>query len=196
MTSVEDAPEGSLVADIFARSTAETGIVPLLYQCLAGAPKLLDAWVGYAWALRADAVSDRGLRELGVLRMAQLAGSDYVWRSHYKVALKSGCSQESVDHLGDWATADVHSPAERAVLTLADAMAAGAQIGDDALAGLQEQLSDEEVIDVVLTLAWYLCVGRVVGALGVPLEAHHAKVRGVDALSSPRRDGPRARGSC
>lgn len=161
---------------IYDQVTREAGGVPRLYQALGAAPDLLRGWIDFAWALRADALSSRALRELAILRCAQLCGSDYVWRSHVRLAVEAGVTEAKLAAVASAQGADaVFEPVERAVLALTAELVAGGVADatwDNAAAYLDEQM----MVELVLTISWYAHVARVVDALGIPLEGYHAKV--------------------
>jgi alkylhydroperoxidase family enzyme len=178
---------GQPAAELFDRIRAEAGGVPIIYRALGNAPALLDAWIGLGWTLRKDVHADRALCELAVLRVAQLCGSDYVWRSHYKMALKEGVRQEQVDALVNWPDSDPFDERERAVLTLADELTGTGEATDPTWAGVTAHLGDREAVELVLTVSWYGCVARTVSALRIPLEPHHHRVPAVPAGALPTR---------
>jgi alkylhydroperoxidase family enzyme len=171
------------VAAIYERVTAAAGSVPNLYRVLAHSPELLDGWVDYAWRLRAEPTVDRGIRELAILRVAQDTGNDYVWRSHWNVARKSGVAEAKLVELETWPTSTAFSPPERAVLEVVDQATDRADVANEAWHVLREHFDEREVVELMLTIAWYCCVVRVVNTLGIPLEASHASVPPVQRTS-------------
>ena len=44
----------------------------------------------------AQTAADTALCELAILRVAQLTGSDYVWRSHYRLATRAGVTEQQL----------------------------------------------------------------------------------------------------
>ena len=157
------------VAAVFERVEAGMGRVPNLYRILAAAPPLLEAWVHFAWTLRAEASTERGLRELVILRVAQLTHAEYEWAAHRRYALTFGVTEAQVEALDDWRTGPFSSQ-ERAVLAMADELTTDIALSDSCLAGLHEHFSAEDIVGLVLTAAFYSCVSRTVNGLRVPLE--------------------------
>lgn len=173
-------PDGDLaLAAIYDQVTHDAGGVPKLYQALGAAPALLRGWIDFAWALRADSRSSRALRELAILRCAQLCHSDYVWRSHVRLATKAGLAEDKVAALAgtdvEWSLFD---PVERVVLNLT-AEVFDAAVTDATWDEAAAHLAEHELVELVLTVSWYAHVARVVDALGVPLESHHHRVPSV-----------------
>src|SRR5207244_2864737 len=99
---VPSEPDDRVVQEVFARSAAE-GRDPIeLYRALAHSPKLLRAYSGLATALRYEAETPRALRELVILRTAQLTRSEYEWAHHRKMALAAGVPERQLEELEPW----------------------------------------------------------------------------------------------
>jgi alkylhydroperoxidase family enzyme len=175
------------LAAVYAKVEASVGGVPTMYQALANSPAILAGWIDFAWSLRADATSGRALRELAILRVAQLTGSEYVWRSHWRLALKAGAAEPKLRALSDWPDSDLFDDAERSVLGLADELTAAAAAGDQTWAAVAASLDDRQAVELVMTISWYCCVARVAAALAIPPEDHHAGVPGLPAAARNRR---------
>jgi 4-carboxymuconolactone decarboxylase len=62
------------------------GTPPNLYRALANHPQLLGAWTEFSKTMRHDTRTPRALRELVILRGAQLARSEYEWAQHLPMA--------------------------------------------------------------------------------------------------------------
>ena len=158
------------LADIYRHVEESAGGVPNLYKVLGHAPVLLKGWIDFAWSLRADAESDRGLRELIILRVAQLSGNEYVWQSHWRAALQAGQDEKKLRALGGWQTSSLFPVEERAALSLTDEITIEASVKEETWAQFVSFFNEQHTVELVLTAAWYACVARVTASLGVPLE--------------------------
>lgn len=177
---ISDAEADGAVAELFARVETETGRVPNLYRMLAQAPELLEAWIAVAWPLRHDSVAARPLRELLIMRTAQLDRVDYEWRQHWRMATESGVSEAQLLALANWRESTQFSAAERAALAMTDELSESASLADPTWDELRDHFSERECIELVLTAGFYACVSRVLSALRVPLEESAKSVPGVD----------------
>src|ERR687891_2462639 len=65
------------------------GTPPNLYKALANHPRLVAAWTEFSKTLRHDTRTPRALRELVILRGAQLMRSEYEWAQHLAMARRS-----------------------------------------------------------------------------------------------------------
>ncbi|MGE0880596.1 MAG: carboxymuconolactone decarboxylase family protein [Acidimicrobiia bacterium] len=162
--------DNALVRSLFDKSMSTNGRIGNLYRVMGNAPDMLDAWIGFAWRLRADCKSPRELRELLIMRVAQLTQATYEWQQHWTMALACGVSEEKLLALAEWSTSSLFTDVERTCLKMADEMTSGLAVSDDTYAAMSTLFDNEQVIELALTVAFYNCVSRVLMALGVPLE--------------------------
>jgi alkylhydroperoxidase family enzyme len=162
-----DAP---LVGALFKRLQAAGVPIPDLYRGLGNAPELLAGWTRLAWPLRAAASTPRGLRELLILRVAWLTDSDYIWVHHTPMALENGVDASRLDDLGDWAASREFDQNTRAALRLTDELVTTGTVRASVFDAAAASTTDEGIVEIVLTVAFYCCVSRVLHALDIDPE--------------------------
>jgi len=140
-----------------------------LYHALAHAPKLLKAWIDFAWALREQCDTPRQLRELVILRTAQRMLSKYEWHQHRRMAAEAGIDEHQVAELAMWPTSPAFTEAERAALALTDAIVDG-RVTDEHNTALGEHFDPQARVELTLTAAFYCAAPRLLDALRVPVE--------------------------
>lgn len=145
-----------------------------LYRTLAYAPKMLEAWANLAWPLRSQASVSRDLRELMIMRLAQINNSAYQWAYHWQPALASGLTEEKVRALSDWRRESVFDERERAVLSYAEQISELA-VDNDSFVEMSRLFSIPELIELTLTASFYCCVGRVLQALQIDVDTVHER---------------------
>jgi alkylhydroperoxidase family enzyme len=155
-------PDLAPVFDVFRDAGRD---VPLLYRTLGNSPAMLRAWTGMAWPLRHDATSPRGLRELLIMRVAQLTVASFEWVSHWDMAVKYGITVEQLEQLNRWQDSDLFDADERVALALADELTSGLEVADGTWAALAERFPPGELVELVLTVSFYACVSRALHAL-------------------------------
>jgi alkylhydroperoxidase family enzyme len=165
-TAIPPAPLPDDVADQVQQAGAQQ---VNLYRALAHAPKLLRAWIDFAWALREQCDTPRQLRELVILRTAQRMLSQYEWHQHRRMAAEAGIDEHQVAELAMWRTSPAFTEAERAVLALTDAIVDG-QVADEHNTALSEHFDPQARVELTLTAAFYCAVPRLLDALRVPIE--------------------------
>ena len=144
-----------------------------LYHALAHAPRLLEAWIDFSWALREQCETPRPLRELLILRTAQLMHSPYEWHQHRRMAAEAGVREHQVAELAMWRTSPAFDAAERAALAFTDALADG-NVPDEVNAALAEHFGLRARVELTLTASFYYGVPRLLNALRVPVEVDPA----------------------
>lgn len=135
-----------------------------LYRALANNDEVLKAWLEMAWRLRTRAKTPKSLRELMILRGAQIQEAGYQWSDHVAMALAAGVDQTQIDALGSWRESDLFSASARAALALTEEMLSG-RVSDQVLDGLAAAFDAEERVELIVTAGFYFMVPRVLDAL-------------------------------
>jgi 4-carboxymuconolactone decarboxylase len=161
-----DATDPGLAAifDVFRTAGRE---VPVLYRTLGHAPSMLQGWTDLAWSLRQDAAAPRRLRELVIMRVAQLTAAPFEWLAHWSMAVKHGVTEQQLAELSAWRSSAQFSDIERAVLAMTDELTRDLEVSDESWAALAARFPPGELIELVLTAAFYSCVSRVLHALRI-----------------------------
>jgi alkylhydroperoxidase family enzyme len=162
-------PLAQLPEDVAERVAALGAHQVNLYRALGHAPDLLRAWMDWAWLLRGHDATSRRLRELMILRTAQLHHSQYEWHQHRRMARDEGVSETQVAELEMWRTSDKFDASEKAALGLTDAIVEG-NATPEVIGELERHFGYAQRVELTVTAAFYAMVPRVLDALGVPVE--------------------------
>jgi 4-carboxymuconolactone decarboxylase len=158
-------PPAASLPESAVRRLAERGGAPApLYSALAHSEPLLLAWIDFAWTLRSACASDRRVRELLILRSAQVHECAYQWRDHVAMAAAAGVPDVQVGDLADWDSSPHFTARERAALRFAEELFAG-DVADDTWVELRRHFPDPECQELLMTAGFYSMVPRVVKAL-------------------------------
>ena len=117
---------------------------------------------------------DAKLRELAILRIAQISGADYEWAHHVPIAKQAGVGDAQVQALADWRGADGFSPSERAALEYVEA-ALHCSVTDDVFEAARSQLSEEEITELTLVCGYWGMVACILLALKIDVEPSSKK---------------------
>ena len=145
------------------------GKPPNLYRALANHPELLAAWAEFSKVLRHDTRTPRALRELVILRGAQVARSEYEWASHLPMARKAGVREAQIQALARWRDSAEFDAREKAALELCEAVTAGS-VGDEVYARVSKHFDHAEYVEVAMVAAFYAMVARMLDAMRVQIE--------------------------
>ncbi|ALG11930.1 carboxymuconolactone decarboxylase family protein [Kibdelosporangium phytohabitans] len=112
------------------------------------------------------------LRELVIHRTCARCGAEYEWGVHATVfAAAAGFTPEQ---LTATTTPDPDHPSwsdlDRTVLRAADELHDTAKLTDATFEALTKELTDAQILELVVTAGWYHVISFVVGAAGIPPE--------------------------
>lgn len=145
------------------------GTPPNLYRALANHPSILAAWTEFANTLRNGTRTPRALRELVILRGAQLAKSEYEWAHHARMARKAGVREAQIAALADWRKSAEFDAKEKAALAIAEAVTEG-RVSDEVYRDATRHFDRHEYVELAVTAGFYAMVARVLDAMAVQLE--------------------------
>jgi AhpD family alkylhydroperoxidase len=142
-----------------------------LYRALGNQPSVVAAWTEFFNSVRHESRTPRKLREIMILRTAQIARSEYEWAHHLGMARKAGVHEEQIAELARWRDSQRFDERERAALALTEAVTA-CRMTDEVHAEVKRHFSDADYVELCLTAAAYAMVSRMLDALGVELDPH------------------------
>jgi AhpD family alkylhydroperoxidase len=165
----DDYPSAHLAA--YDRMLSERGDPPLhVFAALANIPNLLDPLLTFTREMREGAAIERRLRELAILTVADATGASYEAVHHGSSALAAGLRREQLEQLADAETSDAFDEAERAIVRYAREATRSLTVSDETWSALRSRFSLRETMDVVMAVAWYNAVARVLLPLEIELE--------------------------
>lgn len=154
-------------APLVERIVAERGSVLHLYQMLLHSPAVAEGWLAYLTAIRQRSTLPGALRELVIMRVADLNGASYEADQHAPIALREGVSQAQLDALSQWHASGAFGPRERAVLAYTDAMTRDVQVPDAVFDAVRAHFGEQHVVELTATIAAYNMVSRFLEALAI-----------------------------
>jgi AhpD family alkylhydroperoxidase len=149
------------------RIVAERGQMLHIYRMLLHSPAVTEGWLGMMTAIRQRCALAGDLRELCIMRIAQLNGAAYEAEQHHAFALKEGVSEAQLEELEDWENSKLFSPLQRAVLDYTDTMTIDVKVPDKVFAAVRAHFDEGGMVELTATIASYNMVSRFLVALGV-----------------------------
>ena len=141
-----------------------------IFRTLANHPDLLRRWAVFANHILMKSTLDSRTRELVIMRVAWLCRSGYEWGQHVGIAQNIGISIEHIQRVREGSDAPGWDARERLVLEMVDELHEDAHISDQTWAGLSEEFSVQEVMDLVFTAGQYTLLAMALNSFGVQLE--------------------------
>ncbi|MDG4810069.1 carboxymuconolactone decarboxylase family protein [Micromonospora sp. WMMD1120] len=152
------------VAEALRAMPAKVGIV----QLIAHAETCLRPFLRLGQAILTAQQLDPALRELAILRTAQLSGAEYEAVQHERIALQVGVTAEQVEAVrAGRIDGPEFTELQRSVLALTTEVVAG-DVDDDTFDAVS--LPPRETMELILAIGFYLMLGRVMNAVQVDLE--------------------------
>jgi 4-carboxymuconolactone decarboxylase len=142
-----------------------------LYRVLANQPPALAAFLEMSRYVRSGSSLEPGVRELVILATAHELGQEYEVAHHTQAAAGVGVDPAKVAALMPGGSLDGFTPAERCAIEFARQTAHTRSCDDATFSRLQSLFSTQEIVDLVVTTAWYHLCAVVLGSLRVELEA-------------------------
>jgi alkylhydroperoxidase family enzyme len=141
-----------------------------VFKAVANVPALLEGVLGMATALRKSKVLSRKFRELVIVTVGIETGSEYEVNHHWNDAIKAGVSREQLARLSDFEAAPCFNEAERAVIRYAREATLNGEVRDTTWDAVCKVLNLSERMELVLSVAWYNCVVRILLPLRIETE--------------------------
>jgi alkylhydroperoxidase family enzyme len=161
-----------LVDAIRARRTG--GKLLNLDRMLLQSPAFAKGWNGMFGAIRGQLAVPAKLREIAIMAIGTLNQADYEWVQHEKEFLKAGGTDAQLAALKNVPAAakntKLFDESERATLALTDEMTRSVKVSEATIKRIRKALPDDQVVELIGTIAGYNMVSRFVVAAGVELE--------------------------
>jgi len=165
----DEYPSAYLTA--YDRMLRERGDPPLhIFLALANIPNLLDPLLTFTREMREGAAIEARLRELAIMTVALVSGASYEFTHHWNSALKAGVRREQLEQLADAQTSDAFEERERAIVRYAREATLSLQVSDETWSALRRHFSVRETMDVVMAVAWYNAVARILLPMEIEME--------------------------
>lgn len=130
-------------------------------------PPIADGWNSLLGAVRERSTLPADIRELAVLRVAELNGARYEWAAHEPIARKAGMTAEQLAALRDGGDRSVLADRQRATLAYTDVMTRDIAVPDTVFRKLREFFDQRQIVELTATVAAYNMVSRFLVALEV-----------------------------
>ncbi len=141
-----------------------------LFRALANSPDGLEQFYRIGEWIRWQCGLDPRLRELAILQVGRLAHSEYEFSHHVEISRRFGVTDADIDALNG--SGHLDDPAEL-VIRAATQITDDGDLDDSTWARLRETLGPAGAVDLVLVVAHYNAVVRVLRSLRVDVEPEY-----------------------
>ena len=145
-----------------------------LDRMLLHSPAFARGWNTMFAAIRGQLALSPKLRELAIMAIGVINKADYEWVQHVPDFLAAGGTKAQMEALKDVSTAinntKLFDESERATLVLTYEMTRNITVADTTMARVRAILPDQQVVELVGTIAGYNMVSRFLVATGIEVE--------------------------
>jgi alkylhydroperoxidase family enzyme len=146
-----------------------------LYRVLAHSPNGARSFMGLGKFIRHQSRLDARLRELAILQVGYLTRSPYEYSHHIKIGRDFGVSDDDIRAVVD-ETAGRKTTLDKlakSVLLAAREMTRDMAVSDETFTALRQGLDNECLTDLVITIAFYNGVVRLLATMQIDVEADY-----------------------
>jgi len=149
-----------------------------LHKLLVNSPDMARAFNGIGSYIRFKSKLDPRLRELAILQVGWIEKSEYEFTHHVKIGRDFGVTDADIEGLMAETAGKPSSlePLAKAILKGAREMVHELAMSDATFAEIRNHLSDEHMTDLVLTIAFYCAVVRVLATMKIDNEPTYKEV--------------------
>ncbi|MFQ5699063.1 MAG: carboxymuconolactone decarboxylase family protein [Myxococcota bacterium] len=160
-----------------------------IFRLLLRRPKSARAVADLLVSLLFGGALDDRLRELAILRIGWVSGSDYEWTQHWSLAQERfGLSREELLAVREWRSAECFDARDRAVLAATDETLETGTISSETWAACEREIADPDArVELVLALGTWRLISLLTRSLEIPLE------EGISSWPPDGLPGPAAR---
>lgn len=175
----------ALIVDVI-RLGARTRRPPNLFTTLARHRRLFRAWLRFAGALMPGGVLPRADTELVILRVAHNCACEYERRHHDRLARTAGLDRAAVERVREGPDAPGWSARQSLLLRCADALHERHELPDELWAELSAELSDVELIELVILVGHYEMLATTINTLRIAPDEVSGSANGARPLAGRR----------
>ncbi len=149
-----------------------------LHKLLVNSPDMARAFSGIGGYIRFKSKLDPRLRELAILQVGWIEKSEYEFTHHVKIGKEYGVTDEDIRNMmaETEGRPSAFEPLASAILRGAREMVRELAMSEATFAKIKEELSDEHMTDLVLTIAFYCAVVRVLATMKIDNEPTYKEV--------------------
>ena len=149
-----------------------------LHKLLVNSPEMARAFNGVGNYIRFKSKLDPRLRELAILQVGWLEKSEYEFTHHVKIGKEFGVTEDDIADLIAESKGEPSKlePLAKAILRGAREMVRELAMSEATFAEIKRELSNEHMIDLVLTIAFYCAVVRVLATMQIDNEPYYKEV--------------------
>ncbi len=141
-----------------------------IFRMMAHSGKLLGRYIRLGNYLLFKSKLDPVLREIAILRVGYLSKAKYETHQHERIGRDVGMSDALIEAVKQGPEAEGLTSTERQVIAITDDLVHNVRASDATFKPLQENLSNAEMQELVLTVGYYMMTCRFLETFDIDIE--------------------------
>jgi alkylhydroperoxidase family enzyme len=141
-----------------------------VFRMAANAPASFQPFIDLALSILALSEFDKLKREIAVLRVAHLTGSDYEWTQHVRLATRLGMDAETIETLRRDGPVTTLGEEGNLLCRVADEITRDIRLSDDALEQILARYGTRQAMELIVCCAYFNMLSRILESTRVELE--------------------------
>ncbi|WP_231942641.1 carboxymuconolactone decarboxylase family protein [Cupriavidus taiwanensis] len=141
-----------------------------LYRILPNAPETAIGFLSLGRAILTKSALPATLRELAILRVGALCRATYEIHQHRRVARAAGLPEAKIEAALSLGSTEAFDSREALVVAFTDAVVRDVKASDDLYEGVAKALGDQQTMELLVTIGYYMLVSRLLENLEVDIE--------------------------
>lgn len=139
-----------------------------IFRIVARLPQCIQPWLALIKGLYQTSL-DQQDREVAILRQGMLTQSSYEIHQHHLLAKANGLSEELINAILDGDTKKL-TEKQQLICQLAEELETFNTASSATLKLLTIYFSEQQILELIITISFYACVGRVANATNIQIE--------------------------
>ena len=139
-------------------------------RMMAGSLDMFEGVTGLARAVFAAADVDVKLRQIIILRAAQLTECTYEWQANVIMSRNAGLTEQEIDRIGTEGPVTALDPIGNLMCRMTDEITRDVAVSDEALQALLDHFGATVTNKLILIASWFNLLSRYLLSTRVPLE--------------------------
>jgi len=141
-----------------------------VFRMMARTPASFKPFLDIAGSILFGAEFDPRKREVAVLRVAHMTGSNYEWVQHVNVANQVGVTDDEIEIIGSEGVVTGLSEEGNLLCRVADEISRDVRLSDEALARIIELYGPQQAAELILCCSYFNMLSRMLESTRVTLE--------------------------
>jgi alkylhydroperoxidase family enzyme len=165
---IKDSPPK--IQEFFARIKANNGRIMNVNLMMVHSPGSVRELIRLGNRLLTKAGLDHKYRELAIIKVSYLCGSNYEWAQHIPIALRSGVTTEQIEDIENWSDSDKFSEEEKTILAFTEEVVRDSAPSEQTFQEAAAFLDDTSLVELTFSIGYWSMIAKFLKTFQVDIE--------------------------